>query len=202
MKKTAEHITDEFIEENLCKGITGYRFTDSKHIKIGNRFIIALLYAFDSKLIELAEYCKVNVRQVERWCYTKTIPKTANMNKVTYYFNTEEDILFGEYAYRHPYSLKKVIEAQNEDVRVRTNKSITSTKPLLYGFIWLYKVQVKALAESCNISPMTMKNILYTDYEPKEAVKNKLGQIFHVPPEILFKNDYRTRTAERRASGE
>lgn len=202
MKKTAEHITDEFIHENLCKGIKGLRFTDSNYLNIGNRFMIALLYAFDSKLVELAEYCKVTPRIVQKWCYGKTIPNPINLKKITHYFNVEVDILFGEYAYRYPYSLKMLKQHQSEDVRVRTNKTANIKKPLLYGLIWLYKIQTKAIAEHCNISHMTMKKILYTDYEPSEGVKIKLSQVLQVPQEILFMKGFRTRTAERRASGE
>lgn len=197
-----KHLTEEFIEKNLCRGIEGARFVDSDKIKIGNRFMIALLYAFDSKLSELAEYVGCNIKQVERWCYGKTIPKHVNMKKVTFYFNVEEEVLFGEYAYRYPYKVKHLKKNQEPNVKFRSNKSANIKKPLLYGLLWLYKLKPITIAEYLEIGVKDFRKILYTDELPNDNIKNKLSFLFSVPQEILFADTFRTRTAEKRASNE
>lgn len=194
-------MTDEYIAKNLCKGSIK-NFRKPEILKIHNKFILALLYAFDSKTTDLAEYCNVTQKTIDTWIYKGAYPRYVSRQKICFYFNMPEEILFGSYARSYAAGIRHIKSIQGDRVSIRGNKAANIKKPLLYGLIWVYQIRLIILANEIGINQKMLQRILYTDKQPNEFIKNRLEEIFCIPKEILFMEELRTRTAERRVSGE
>lgn len=166
------------------------KFRDTKTLKVHNNFILALLYAFDYKTIELAQYCGVCHASVEHWIYGQegrgVYPKPVSRKMLSFYFNMSEDLLFGSYATTHAIGIRKIQREQDRRLRFTGNKSKAINKPLLYGLIWVYRLSTKTLSEALGLKPYMISKILYTEYEPKLNIKVRFEELFDIPHRVLF----------------
>lgn len=202
-KKILPFMNDEYYHKNLCKGSTKTRYIKIDHLKVRNKFILALLYAFDCKTVDLANYCGVTQKSVDTWIYKDATPNYVNMCKITFYFNMQQEILFSHYASMNPQPIKDLLIKQGNTGRHDLTAAKRKVdKPLIFGLIWLYQINLNMLANEMGLSLKMIQRILYTDKKPKEIIKDKFETIFQIPKEILFMPDLRARTAERRALSE
>jgi len=178
------------------------KFRDTKTLTVYNNFILALLYAFDYKTIELANYCGVSHASVEHWIYgidgRGVYPKPVSRKKLAFYFNTSEDLLFGSYATTYSKGVRKVQREQAERLRFTANNHKVIDKPLLYGLIWVYRLSTKTLAEELGVKHYMISRILYTDYEPRLNIKVRFEELFDIPHRVLFMKDFRAGGAHQK----
>lgn len=178
------------------------KFRDTKTLTVHNNFMLALLYAFDYKTIELAQYCGVSHASVEHWIYGKdgrgVYPKPISRKKLAFYFNISEDLLFGSYATTYSRGVRDVQRAQGKRLRMTGNNSKPIDKPLLYGLIWVHRLSTKTLGEILGLRPYLISKILYTEYEPKLNIKVRFEELFDIPHRILFNKDFRAGGAHQK----
>jgi transcriptional regulator with XRE-family HTH domain len=171
------------------------KFRDTKNLMVHNKFILALLYAFDYKTIELANYCGVSHTTIENWIYGKegrgVYPNPVNRKKLIFYFGVDEEFLFGSYSKAHSRGIRRVQREQSKYLRLTANNHNHIDKPLLYGLIWVYRLSTKTMGEELGLKHYLMSKILYTEYEPKLNIKVRFEELFDIPHRILFNKSYR-----------
>jgi len=182
----------EFINKYLGTGHQVKHFKSPRYNKIKNRIFMALLYSFDTKTIDIANYSRCNIRSIQKYIYNGKIPCMVTTKKILFYFNISYDSLFGPHSCVYPMRIKTLQEAQNQKYN-EINNTVPIGNKLLFGLLYVYQLRAQNVADEIGINLKTMQRILYTDKDPSDKIKKDLSELFLIPVNVLFNYDYRSR---------
>ncbi|GFR37010.1 hypothetical protein PRECH8_03060 [Insulibacter thermoxylanivorax] len=181
LEVTSRRTSQELAKQYLGKGIRKPRFRETRRWKIKNRILMALLYAEDIKISELAKRLGVHHRTAAGWIYEGTIPKAQRWPMIEEILNFPAEYIFD----KSLIGLDIDVPEPSRFLERVWGKKVVNR--VLAGLMKVHDVSPTDVARWCNMAGGTLRKYVHEGVVTgRQEYMDRLAGFFRVPPHILF----------------